>query len=269
MSPDQIKRILEAAILSSAEPLSIDRLAALFSDDERPTNAELRALLESMVNEYETRGICLQKVASGYRFQVQSDITHRLTAWLDTKPVRYSRALLETLALIAYRQPVTRAEIEDIRGVAISTGIMRTLLEREWIHVVGHRDVPGKPALYATTTQFLNDLNLRSLSELPALLELQDEPATEQLTLELETPAEGAEAAEPEASTEQTEGTETEGSEPEASAEQADTEITSNEEIANHETPDIQSEESEQTELETEEESSETADESAEIEQLV
>lgn len=268
MSPDQIKRILEAAILSSAEPLNIDRLAALFNDDERPTNAELRALLEGMVNEYETRGISLQRVASGYRFQVQSDIAHRLTAWLDTKPVRYSRALLETLALIAYRQPVTRAEIEDIRGVAISTGIMRTLLEREWIHVVGHRDVPGKPALYATTTQFLNDLNLRSLSELPALLELQDEPATEQLTLELETAAEGTEAAELETPAEQTEGTETEGSEPEASTEQTDTETTSDEETANHETLDIQSEESEQTESETEEETAEPIEETVETKQL-
>lgn len=268
MSPDQIKRILEAAILSSAEPLSIDRLAALFGDEERPANAELRALLEQMMGEYETRGVCLQKVASGYRFQVQSDITHRLTAWLDTKPVRYSRALLETLALIAYRQPVTRAEIEDIRGVAISTGIMRTLLEREWIHVVGHRDVPGKPALYATTTQFLNDLNLRSLSELPALLELQDEPATEQLTLELETATEGTEAAELETPAEQTEGTETEGSESEASAEQTDTETTSDEETANYETLDIQSEESEQTEPETEEETIEDVSEPAETEQL-
>lgn len=181
---EHTKRILEAAIITAIEPVSLERLSQLF--DSPPSNQELRTILQTLEEDYRLRGIALKKVASGYRFQVQTDVAPHLSTWIEEPPARLSRALLETLALIAYKQPMTRAEIEEIRGVAVSTHILRTLQEREWIKIVGHKDVPGRPALYATTPQFLNDLNLQSLAELPALLDTKEEEGAEQLALELE-----------------------------------------------------------------------------------
>ncbi len=174
MNIDQLKRILEAAIMSAEQPISIERLLQLFTDEERPTAKDLRIIIEELIKDYQGRGIELKEVASGYRFQVQMDVTPWLNRLSEERSPRYSRALLETLALIAYRQPITRGEVEEVRGVAVSSNIMKTLMEREWIRVVGHRDVPGKPALYATTKAFLDYFNLKSLAELPTLAQLQN-----------------------------------------------------------------------------------------------
>lgn len=154
-------------------PASMDYLLRIFTEDEKIGREEINAVLEELQAECETRGVELKQVASGYRYQAKQDLSQWL-ARLDTeRPSRYSRALLETLSLVVYRQPVTRAEIEDVRGVAVSSSIIKTLLEREWVRVVGHRDVPGKPALYGTTRQFLDYFNLKSLSELPPLAEIR------------------------------------------------------------------------------------------------
>ncbi len=190
LTPDQIKAILEAAIFISTDPVSVERLAELFNIEERPCNQDLRQILQVLETEYSARTIQLKKVATGYRFQVNGDIAQRLAGWMEDAPSRHSRAFLETLSLIAYKQPITRAEIEDIRGVSVSSAIIRTLQERDWIKPLGHRDVPGKPTLYGTTTKFLNDLNLQNLSQLPALLETHEEAGAEQLALALEMPAE-------------------------------------------------------------------------------
>lgn len=185
MNPDQIKAILEAAIFISNEPVSVERLSQLFSPEEQISNQAIRQILQTLEEEYHSRTIELKKVATGYRFQVKGEIALRLAGWTEEPPARYSRALLETLSLIAYKQPITRAEIEDIRGVAVSSHIIRTLQERDWIKAVGQRDVPGKPTLYGTTPKFLNDMNLPNLSALPALLETQEEEGAVQLELAL------------------------------------------------------------------------------------
>ncbi len=174
LSVDQIKRIIEASLLMNREPQPAKKLAELFTPEEDVNERAIIDTLTILADDYRGRGIELVEVASGYRFQVCSDLSPWIQRTMEEKPQRYSRALLETLALIAYRQPITRAEIEEVRGVVVSTQIMRTLEEREWVRVIGHRDVPGRPALYATTKQFLNDLNLKSLGELPTLAELQD-----------------------------------------------------------------------------------------------
>ncbi|MEZ5444250.1 MAG: SMC-Scp complex subunit ScpB [Gammaproteobacteria bacterium] len=177
---DKLKQILEAVLLVSSEPVSIERMLDIFSGDlvdeqgERPDRAAVKAALDSLQQEYADRGVQLVEVASGYRFQTRADIAPWVNRLWEERPQKYSRALLETLAIIAYRQPITRGEIEDIRGVAVGATIMKTLTEREWVRVVGHRDVPGRPAVYATTRQFLDYFNLGSLSELPSLSELRD-----------------------------------------------------------------------------------------------
>ncbi len=168
------KQILEAALLAAGGPLSLDRLMDLFDENERPPAKRLREILEDLGEDYEGRGIELKEVASGWRIQVRQDYADRVARLYEEKPARYSRALLETLAIIAYRQPVTRGEIEEIRGVSVGSNMVKTLLEREWVRVVGHRDVPGKPSLLATTRQFLDYFGLRSLDELPTLQELKD-----------------------------------------------------------------------------------------------
>ena len=173
-----VKQIVEAALLVSPEPLSIERLQALFGDrfpgDVAPTRAQLHAVLSELGDDCLGRGYELVMVASGWRFQVRQALAPWIARMYAERPARYSRALLETLALVAYRQPVTRGDIEEVRGVAVSTGIMRTLLERNWIHVVAHRDVPGRPALYGTTREFLDYFNLTHLDELPSLAEVRD-----------------------------------------------------------------------------------------------
>jgi segregation and condensation protein B len=171
---EQLQRILEAALLAAGQPLSTTQLAELFSEEERPPTSEISKALEQIGNECSRRGIELQKVASGYRFQVKQDLNEWVSRLWKERPQRYSRAVLETIALIAYRQPITRAEIEAVRGVSVSTNIIRTLQEREWIRVVGHRDVPGKPALFGTTNTFLDSFGLQNLDDLPTLAEIRD-----------------------------------------------------------------------------------------------
>jgi segregation and condensation protein B len=198
---DQIKFILEAAILSASEPVSLERLSQLFAEDEALTPGQLREILQEMTDDCSVRGIELKEVASGFRYQVKIDVVPWLMRWIEERPARYSRALLETLALIVYRQPITRAEIEEVRGVAVSSTIMRTLLEREWVKVLGHRDLPGRPALYGTSKQFLDYFNLKSLTELPPLAdiatELQNLEGAEQMLLEFKAQSVPAPVVEP------------------------------------------------------------------------
>lgn len=173
MNLQQLKKILEAALFASTQPLTLDRLAGLFGEDEVPSHDDLRAALEELGQECRDRGVELKEVGSGFRMQVKSEFGPWIARLWDEKPPKYSRATLETLALIAYKQPITRAEIEEVRGVAVSTHIIKSLLEREWVRVVGHRDVPGKPALFGTTRGFLDYFNLKSLDELPSLAEIR------------------------------------------------------------------------------------------------
>ena len=150
----ELKQIVEGAIMAADQPLSIDQMISLF-DKDQPARADVKEVLSEIESDCEGRGFQLKEVASGYRFQVRREYAEWVGRLWEERPPRYSRALLETLALIAYKQPITRGDIEDIRGVAVSTNIMRSLLEREWVRVVGHRDVPGRPAIYATTKTFL------------------------------------------------------------------------------------------------------------------
>ncbi len=172
MDTATIKNILEAALLAAGEPLSEERLLGLFNETERPAREQLRAALQQLRDDCASRSIELREVGGGWRVQVKQEFAPWVAKLWEERAPRYSRALLETLALIAYRQPITRAEIEEIRGVTIASSIMKTLQEREWIRIVGHREVPGRPALYATTAEFLDYFNLRSLEELPTLAEL-------------------------------------------------------------------------------------------------
>jgi segregation and condensation protein B len=181
-----LKSVLEAVLMVAGEPLSLASLAALFSDEERPSDNEISKTLEELGDDYAERGLELREVASGYRIQVREEANPWVARLWEERPQRYSRALLETLALIAYRQPITRGDIEEVRGVSVRTNIIRTLQEREWIRVVGHRDVPGKPALFGTTRAFLDYFNLSSLDDLPSLAEIRDMDSIEP-ELDLET----------------------------------------------------------------------------------
>jgi segregation and condensation protein B len=174
LNPENIKNIIEAALMAAGQPLSIDRLLTLFLDEQQPSRDEIRGAIKILAEQCENRGVELTEVSSGFRYQAKQDYAQWVARLWEEKPPRYSRALLETLSLIAYRQPITRGEIEDVRGVSVSTNIVRTLLERDWVKVVGHRDVPGKPAMYATTRQFLDYFNLKNLSDLPTLAEIRD-----------------------------------------------------------------------------------------------
>ena len=186
MNSDLIKKIVEGALMAAGKSLDISHLERLFEDDERPPRDQLRAALEEIDTDCRERGFELKQTASGYRFQVSQELATWVNRLWEEKPKRYSRAMLETLSLIAYRQPLTRGDIELVRGVSVSSEIIKTLQEREWVRVVGYRDVPGKPALFATTKQFLDYFNLKSLDDLPALGEIKDltdlDPALE-LTL--------------------------------------------------------------------------------------
>ena len=173
-SQEKLKQIVEAALLAAGRPLNMDQLLALFDEREQPEKKAVREVLESLMQDYQGRGIEVVEVGSGYRIQVRAGLSPWVSRLWAERPPKYSRALLETLALIAYRQPITRGEIEDIRGVSVSSNIIKTLTEREWVRVVGHRDVPGKPSLYATTKEFLDYFNLSSLNELPTLAEIRD-----------------------------------------------------------------------------------------------
>ncbi len=193
-SEEKLKQIVEAALLAAGRPLSLEQLLNLFEEREQPEKKALREALDSLMEDYQGRGIEVVEVGSGFRIQVRAGLSPWVSRlWAERAP-KYSRALLETLALIAYRQPITRGEIEDIRGVSVSSSIIKTLTEREWVRVVGHRDVPGKPALYATTREFLDYFNLKSLNELPTLAEIRDLDSINR-ELELSDPDKAAETA--------------------------------------------------------------------------
>ncbi|QFU00565.1 hypothetical protein FIU83_02790 [Halomonas sp. THAF5a] len=181
-SPNALDDILEAALLAAGEPLGLDRLEGLFDDHEQPPRRALREALERLGQRHERGALELLETASGYQLRIRPRLSPWVSRLWDERPQRYSRALLETLALIAYRQPVTRGDIEEVRGVSVSGSIMRTLLDRGWVRVVGHRDVPGRPAVYATTRSFLDDFGLRTLDELPPMHELKqfEEPTLEE-----------------------------------------------------------------------------------------
>ncbi|OGT09274.1 MAG: SMC-Scp complex subunit ScpB [Gammaproteobacteria bacterium RBG_16_37_9] len=174
------KQIIEALLMASEEPLNIERLHKIFISNNfiLEINA-LRDIINELVEEYADRGIELKEVASGWRFQIKSDLSQWVNKLYEERPPRYSHALLETLALIAYRQPITRAEIEGVRGVVVSSNIVKTLLEHEWIRIIGHKEVPGRPALFATTKKFLDHFNLKHLDELPPLMEFTETLAAE------------------------------------------------------------------------------------------
>jgi segregation and condensation protein B len=174
MDTGQLKHIVEAALLAYGQPLSIDQLRDMFEEYDRPEAAELRKALAELAQDCEGRAVELVEVASGWRLQIRGAFASRLSRLWQERPGRYSRALLETLALIAYRQPITRGEIEDVRGVTVNPNIVRTLTERGWIRVVGHREVPGHPELLGTTREFLDYFGLKSLDELPTLAALKD-----------------------------------------------------------------------------------------------
>jgi segregation and condensation protein B len=170
----EIKRIVEAILFAANRPMTVKQVQQVFPEIEQPETFEIEAAIEAITEDYRDRPVELKKVASGYRFQVRQELARWVSRLFEEKPPRYSRALLETLAIIAYRQPVTRGEIEDIRGVSVSTSIIQTLLEREWIKVVAHKEAPGRPGLYGTTKQFLDYFNITTLNELPTLQEIQD-----------------------------------------------------------------------------------------------
>ncbi|HEX6396162.1 MAG TPA: SMC-Scp complex subunit ScpB [Steroidobacteraceae bacterium] len=173
MSENYLKNVIEAALLAAARPVSVSELQQIFDEQTRPTPKEMRAILEALTADYEGRGVTIKETANGFRFQVRNEFSYEVSRLWPDRPKKYSRALLETLALIAYRQPITRAEIEHVRGVAVNPEIVKTLMERNWVRVVGHRDVPGHPELLGTTSEFLDYFSLKSIEDLPPLAELK------------------------------------------------------------------------------------------------
>lgn len=193
MDPTEIKHFIEAALLAAGRPLSVDQLQKLFDGRTAPEKSEIRQAITTLSEEYEGRGILISEVASGFRVQVRSGMADQLKKLWEDRPPRYSRAMFETLALVAYRQPITRGEIEEIRGVSVSSNIVRTLLEREWVRIVGHRDVPGRPEMFGTTKFFLDYFGLKKLDDLPPLADLSD---WESLRVQLNLPEVEEEAGE-------------------------------------------------------------------------
>ncbi|WP_338073441.1 SMC-Scp complex subunit ScpB [Halorhodospira halophila] len=200
-----LKQIIEAALLAAGEALTFERIQGLFDADRAPSRDDIRRAVAELSADYQGRGIEIREVAGGYRIQVGAEMAPWVSRLWEERPARYSRAVLETLALIAYRQPITRGEIEQVRGVSVSTSIIRTLEERGWIRVVGRRDVPGRPAMYATTRGFLEHFNLRGLDQLPDLATLQD-PDQAHLELDLRLPDEGDESDEDPATSDEQQG---------------------------------------------------------------
>ena len=202
MSETYVKNVVEAALLAAGRPLPATEIRELFDEFERPELAAVEAALATLGAEFEGRGIELKEVASGFRIQIRDAIAGPVSRLWQERPAKYSRALLETLALVAYRQPITRGEIEDIRGVAVNPNIIRTMLERDWVRVIGHRDVPGRPELLATTRQFLDYFGLKSLDDLPTLAQLKDvETLGVQLELGQELTLEASDAQDPDGGT--------------------------------------------------------------------
>ena len=208
MNDQYVRNVIEAALLAAGRPLAADELVTLFDERDGSNAGEVQAAIESLRADYETRGLELVEVASGYRIQIKPAVAQPVSRLWQERPTKYSRALLETLALVAYRQPITRGEIEQIRGVAVNPNIIKTLQERSWIRVVGHRDVPGKPELLGTTRDFLDYFSLKKLDDLPTLAQLKE---LEDLRVQLNLPgaepvvaaADGDSAGEPAAGTEQ------------------------------------------------------------------
>ena len=190
---DNLSLIIEALLFSSSRPLKEKEILSAFDLRSPPTSNEIKEALKSIEEKYSENSIELVKVASGYRLRIRQEYSPWVAKLWEAKPQKYSRALLETLALIAYKQPITRGEIEEVRGVSVSSQIIRTLLDRSWIKVVGHRDVPGRPALFSTTKDFLDDLNLSKLSDLPELPEIQNIPEEAQISLLNEPPPSNSE----------------------------------------------------------------------------
>ncbi len=190
---DNLSLIIEALLFSSSRPLSEKEILSAFDLRSPPTSNEIKKALKSIEEKYSENSIELVKVSSGYRLRIRQEYSPWVAKLWEAKPQKYSRALLETLALIAYKQPITRGEIEEVRGVSVSSQIIRTLLDRSWIKVVGHRDVPGRPALFSTTKDFLDDLNLSKLSDLPELPEIQNIPEEAQISLLDEPPPSNSE----------------------------------------------------------------------------
>jgi len=202
MSQPYVKNVVEAALLAAGRPLPAVEIRELFDEFERPELAAIEEALALLGAEYAGRGIELKEVASGFRIQVREAVATPVSRLWQERPAKYSRALLETLALVAYRQPITRGEIEDIRGVAVNPNMIRTLMERDWVRVIGHRDVPGRPELLATTRQFLDYFGLKSLDDLPTLAQLKDvETLGVQLELGQELAFEAADAQDPDGGT--------------------------------------------------------------------
>ncbi len=228
MESTQLRNIIEGALLAAGQPMNLNRLKALFEEDEAPENDDLKMALEAIAADCDGRGFELKEVGSGWRFQVREDFAPWINRLWEEKPQKYSRALLETLALVAYRQPITRGDIEEIRGVAVSSHIIKTLTEREWIKVVGHRDVPGRPSLYATTRQFLDYFNLKSLDELPSLGEIRDlsdiNPALDLDSREDQVDPDGDEASDTVEQTDEASQSQAEGEAPESDAGQTEPE---------------------------------------------
>src|SRR5579863_7954980 len=187
MNDQYVKNVIEAALLAAGRPLTMDELVGVFDERDESSAEEVRGALAALTAEYESRGLELLEVASGFRIQIRAAVAQPVSRLWQERPAKYSRALLETLALVAYRQPITRGEIEQIRGVAVNPNIIKTLLERAWIRVVGHRDVPGHPELLGTTRDFLDYFSLKSLDELPPLAQLQ---AMAEVSLQLALPQE-------------------------------------------------------------------------------
>ena len=184
MNDQYVKNVVEAALLAAGRPLTMDELVNVFDERDGSNAEEVRGAIAALTADYETRGLELLEVASGYRIQIRAAVAQPVSRLWQERPAKYSRALLETLALVAYRQPITRGEIEQIRGVAVNPNIIKTLLERSWIRVVGHRDVPGKPELLGTTREFLDYFSLKKLDDLPTLAQLKElEDLRVQLTL--------------------------------------------------------------------------------------
>jgi segregation and condensation protein B len=198
MEQQQLKNIIEAVLMSADKPLKVNQIEALFTGDaDMPTRDDIRKAIRELGEDYQGRGFELKEVASGFRLQVSEGYAQWIGRLWEEKPARYTRALLETIALIAYRQPITRGEIEEVRGVSVSSNIIKTLMEREWIKVLGHKDVPGKPALYGTTKEFLDYFNLKSLEDLPSLAEIKDlDQIHQELDLDVDNTVEAAEQGE-------------------------------------------------------------------------
>jgi segregation and condensation protein B len=192
MNDQYVKNVIEAALLAAGRPLTMDELVNVFDERDGSNAEEVRGAIAALTADYETRGLELLEVASGYRIQIRAAVAQPVSRLWQERPAKYSRALLETLALVAYRQPITRGEIEQIRGVAVNPSIIKTLLERSWIRVVGHRDVPGKPELLGTTREFLDYFSLKKLDDLPTLAQLKE---LEDLRVQLTLPGAGPEVA--------------------------------------------------------------------------